>query len=138
MKAQRRKSAQRERIYETILSSKAHPSAQDVYARLKYEMPSLSLGNVYRNIAILLEEGRIQGGEFGSGIVRYDAVTGSHYHFVCERCGTVSDFAMPAQDDITAAARGFTSHHIAGHTIRFYGVCAACVAGTPANSKKRR
>ncbi|MCU0275811.1 MAG: transcriptional repressor [Acidobacteria bacterium] len=73
MKAQRRKSAQRERIYETILSSKAHPSAQDVYARLKYEMPSLSLGNVYRNIAILLEEGRIQGGEFGSGIVRYDA-----------------------------------------------------------------
>ena len=138
MKTRRRKSAQRERIYETILSSKAHPTAQDVYARLKNEMPSLSLGNVYRNIAILLEEGRIQGGEFGSGIVRYDAVTGSHYHFVCERCATVSDFAMPAQDEITATARRHSPHHIAGHTIRFYGVCAACVAGESAKSKKRR
>jgi len=125
-------------IFEAIHSNKDHPSALEVYERLKKEIPSLSLGNVYRNIAILLEEGRIQGGEFGSGIVRYDAITASHYHFVCERCGTVSDFAMPARDDITAAARRFAPHHIAGHTIRFFGVCAACVAGDSAKSKKRR
>jgi len=132
MKTRRRKSAQREKIYEVIRASKAHPTAQEVYARLKNEMPSLSLGNVYRNIAILLEEGRIQGGEFGSGIIRYDAVTGSHYHFVCERCGTVSDFAMPAQNHITAAARRYSPHRLAGHTIRFYGVCADCAAGEQA------
>jgi len=138
MITQRRKSAQRERIYDTIRSNKAHPTALEVYERLKREMPSLSLGNVYRNIAILLEEGRIQGGEFGSGIVRYDAVTGSHYHFVCERCGRVSDFAMPAQDEITATARRYSPHRIAGHTIRFFGVCAECAAGTKSQSKKRR
>ncbi len=126
---QRRKSAQREKIYEVIMASKAHPTAQEVYERLKIKMPSLSLGNVYRNIAILLEEGLIQGGEFGSGTVRYDAVTAPHYHFVCERCGRVSDFAMPAQDEITATARRYSPHHIAGHTIRFYGVCADCAAG---------
>ena len=50
----------------------------------------------------------------------------------------VSDFAMPAQDEITATARRHSPHHIAGHTIRFYGVCAACVAGESAKSKKRR
>ncbi len=131
MKLQRRNSKQRELIYETIHSNKVHPTALEVYERLKKEMPSLSLGNLYRNIAILLEEGRIQGGEFGSGIVRYDAVTDSHYHFVCERCGTVSDFAMPAQNRITAAARRYSPHRIAGHTIRFYGVCADCAAGEP-------
>ncbi len=101
-------------------------------------MPSLSLGNVYRNMAILLEEGRIQGGEFGRGTIRYDAVTSSHYHFVCERCGAVSDFAMPARDDITALAGRFSPHHIAGHTIRFYGVCADCSTGEPGKSKRRR
>jgi len=138
MTIQRRNSKQREKIYETIRSHNAHPTALEVYARLKKEMPSLSLGNVYRNIAILLEEGRIQGGEFGSGTVRYDAVTGSHYHFVCERCGTVSDFAMPAQNHITAAARSYSPHRIAGHTIRFYGVCAACAAIEPVQSKQRR
>jgi len=138
MKIQRRKSDQREKIYETIMASKAHPTAQEVYDRLKKEMPSLSLGNVYRNIAILLEEERIQGGEFGSGTVRYDAVTGTHYHFVCERCGRVSDFAMPAQDGITAAARRYSPHRIAGHTIRFFGVCVDCAAAEAGKSKKRR
>jgi Fur family peroxide stress response transcriptional regulator len=124
----RRKSRQRERIYETIKLSRAHPTAQDVYEKLKREMPALSLGNVYRNIAILLEEGRLQGGEFGSGTVRYDAVTTGHYHFVCERCGAVSDFAMPERGEITEAARRLSPHRINGHTVRFFGVCAGCAA----------
>jgi len=138
MKTQRRKSRQREKIYEVIRASKAHPTAQEVYDALKKEMPSISLGNVYRNIAILLEEDRLQGGEFGSGTVRYDAFTAAHYHFVCERCGRVSDFAMPAQDGITAAARRYSPHRVTGHAIRFFGVCAGCAAGKPAKSKKRR
>lgn len=138
MKTLRRKSEQREKIYEMIKASKAHPTAQEVYDRLKTGMPSLSLGNVYRNIAILLEEGRIQGGEFGSGTVRYDAVTDAHYHFVCERCGRVSDFAMPAQAEITANAQRYSPHRVAGHTIRFFGTCADCAAGEAGKSIKRR
>jgi Fur family peroxide stress response transcriptional regulator len=138
MTIQRKNSKQRERIYETIRSSKTHPTAQEVYDRLKKEMPSLSLGNVYRNIAILLEEERIQGGEFGSGTVRYDAVTDAHYHFVCESCGRVSDFAMPPQHELTAEARRHSPHRVAGHTIRFFGVCADCAAAEAGKSIKRR
>ena len=119
-------------------ASKDHPSAQAIYDRLKSEMPSLSLGNVYRNIAILLEEGRLQSGEFGNGTVRYDAVMASHYHFVCERCGAVSDFAMPADASITESARRLSPHRISGHTVRFYGICADCLGEAEANSNKRR
>jgi len=138
MKVRRRKSKRRERIFEEIQSSHQHPTAQAVYERLKAEMPSLSLGNVYRNIAILLEEGRLQAGEFGSGTVRYDAVVEPHSHFVCERCGAVSDFPMPADAGITAAARRLSPHRISGHTIRFYGTCAGCLAAEQGKSKKRR
>lgn len=134
MEMQRRKSKQRERIYGAIKSSRAHPTAQSVYDQLKKEMPSLSLGNVYRNIAILLEEGRLQSGEFGSGTVRYDAVVEPHYHFVCERCGAVSDFAMPAHADLTEAARRLSPHRISGHTVRFYGICAGCLQAETAKS----
>jgi Fur family peroxide stress response transcriptional regulator len=56
MKPLRRKSRQRERIYEFIQSRMDHPAAQHVYEALKKEMPSISLGNVYRNIKILVEE----------------------------------------------------------------------------------
>jgi Fur family peroxide stress response transcriptional regulator len=138
MKLLRRNSRQRERIYQAIKASKAHPTARDVYEELKGEMPSLSLGNVYRNITILLEEGRVQGGEFGGSSVRYDADTTGHYHFVCETCGAVSDFAMPEQAQLTAAARRLSPHRILGHTIRFFGVCADCAAGKKANSRIRR
>jgi Fur family peroxide stress response transcriptional regulator len=138
MQLHRRKSRQRERIYEAILSSKSHPTAQEVYGALKAELPSLSLGNVYRNIAILLEEGRLQAGEFGSGTVRYDAVTAGHYHFVCERCGAVSDLDMPADEGITAAARRLSPHRVSGHTVRFYGTCAGCLGVEKAKTKPRR
>lgn len=139
MELHRRKSKQRERIYEAICASKSHPTAQEVYGALKREMPRLSLGNLYRNITILLEEGRLQAGEFGSGTVRYDAVTAGHYHFVCERCGAVSDLDMPAVEAITEAARRLSPHRVNGHTVRFYGTCAACLASeSKAKSIQRR
>ena len=135
MKTTRRKSKQRELIYEMIAADKVHPTAQEVYDRLKSGMPTLSLGNVYRNIGILLEEKRLRSCEFGSGTVRYDAVTDGHYHFVCDACGGVSDLPMPIQGGITTAARKFSRHTIHGHTIRFFGHCASC-AGKQNGGKK--
>jgi len=138
MKHERRKSRLRERIYGAIASSKAHPSAQDVYDGLRKEIPRLSLGSVYRNIAILLEEGRIRSGDFGLSSARYDADTSSHCHFVCERCGAVLDFDMPAADGIDAAARKLSSHRIHGHAIRFFGVCSRCARAEGAVPKVNR
>jgi Fur family peroxide stress response transcriptional regulator len=123
---QRRKSGQREKIYRLIAQSQAHPTAQWLYDVLKREMPSLSLGNLYRNLAILVEDGRINRRDFGDGQEHYDAITMAHYHFVCEQCGAVSDFAMPVQDNLTAEARKITPHSITGHTIQFFGICHSC------------
>jgi Fe2+ or Zn2+ uptake regulation protein len=122
----RRKSKQRERIYELIKSSMTHPTAQWVYENLKKEIPSLSLGNVYRNIKILSEQGRIIYREFGNGIEHFDATTEMHYHFICEECKIISDFSMPTQEIITKKARKMSKHLINGHTIQFFGICDEC------------
>lgn len=122
----RRNSAQRERIYEIISASKDHPTALRVYEQLRKETPSVSLGNLYRNIGILLEEGRIASRDIGNGVVRYDAIIGDHCHFVCERCGSVSDFDMPLHREITEEARRRSRHDIRGHSIQFHGVCRMC------------
>lgn len=103
-----------------------HPSAHHVYDALKKEMPSSSLGNVYRNITILVEEGRITRKDFGDGIERYDAIPGMHYHFICDTCKMVTDFPMKRQDLITRKAREMSDHSISGHTIQFYGTCDKC------------
>ena len=52
-------SQQRERIYQTVLESRAHPTAEMVYQQLKPEMPRLSLGTVYRNLLFFQQNGTI-------------------------------------------------------------------------------
>jgi Fe2+ or Zn2+ uptake regulation protein len=131
----RRKSVQRERIFDCVRRNASHPTAQDVFEALKPKMPSLSVGNTYRNLKILAEEGRIVVHRFGGGMERYDAVTGAHYHFLCRTCGRVSDFAIPFQEHVVKEAQKHTKQKILGHTIQFTGVCAACAARTPKTRK---
>ena len=48
-----RYSKQREMIYEYLLSTGEHPSAEIIYEELKKTIPALSLGTVYRNLTVL-------------------------------------------------------------------------------------
>ena len=82
-------SQQRERIYQTVLESRAHPTAEMVYQQLKPEMPRLSLGTVYRNLQQMAREGRLT--ELDGPVTRFDAVTRPHTHFRCRACGAVLD-----------------------------------------------
>lgn len=122
----RRKSKQRERIFELIQTSSEHPTACMIYELLKKEITSLSIGNVYRNIRILIEQGLLVSREFGNGIEHFDAMTYLHYHFICEKCTSVSDFTMPVQESITKNAQKMSQHTIHNHTINFYGICEKC------------
>ena len=122
----RRKSVQRERIFEVIKNSRIHPTAIDIYDDLRKENPSISLGNVYRNIQILIEERRIISRKFGDNIEHYDSIVKFHYHFICENCQEISDFNFPVQNNITRQAQEKTGHNINGHTINFYGLCEKC------------
>ena len=52
VQAKRNFSAKREAIYQTLASTKTHPTAEWVYEQLKPKIPDLSLGTVYRNISV--------------------------------------------------------------------------------------
>lgn len=129
MKTKRRKSRQRDRIYKLIKSSSEHPTAPWIYDKLRQELPSLSMGNVYRNINILIEDGRIISREFGDGIFHYDVIVSNHYHFICKECTTITDFSLPVQDEITKMAQKETKNIIKSHTIQFFGICEKCKKG---------
>ncbi len=143
----RRRSAQRERIYRIVAAHNDHPTAIQVHDRMRWESPGASLGNVYRNLSILAEEGRLARKRLRDGLEHFDAIISPHSHFICERCGAVSDLKLPLMDDITAEARRRTKHDIKGHTIEFYGICVNCtkaaattkeVVNKPTNKKGDR
>ena len=117
-------SQQRERIYQAVLESRDHPTAEMVYQQLKPELPRLSLGTVYRNLQQMAREGRLA--ELDGPAARYDAVTRPHTHFRCRACGALMDLETVPYDetlDRAAAAPGYAG---AGQSLVFTGCCPRC------------
>src|SRR5262245_30911755 len=90
-----RSTRQRRLIYEAVVSTDSHPTAEWVYAAVRRAMPRVSLGTVYRNLALLVAEGRLKAWARG-GSTRYDADVTAHDHFFCESCGGLQDLRRSA------------------------------------------
>ena len=91
MEKKLRHSHQRDMIYNYMLATKEHPSAEMIYEDLKKIEPNLSLGTVYRNLKLLEELGMVRKVTNVNNVERYDAMTFDHIHFVCDECGSVFD-----------------------------------------------
>lgn len=118
-------SSKRIAILNTIRSTNCHPSAKWVYNQLKEQYPDLSLGTVYRNIALFKDEGLINSVATVNGEERIDGITAPHAHFVCTKCGNVYDIfnqQLTALDDVLCG-EGF---EIESKSITYYGKCNKC------------
>lgn len=121
-----RQSRQRERILQVLRQTDAHPSVDWLYERLKKEFPKLSLGTVYRNLSVLIDQGLVRKIHFGSTFDRFEANPARHYHLICDRCGRIEDIEIPIYDDINRKAEARTDFKIDRHMIEFYGICSEC------------
>ncbi len=132
----RHQTRQRARILEWLRGTESHPTAAQTHEALVRELPSLSLGTVYRNLEVLVSEGLIDEVASAGGGVRYDGNPKPHHHFICDACGGIDDLHLQAPADLARKlrrARGRTARRI---RIDFYGLCEACElhgsnAGTP-------
>ena len=121
-----RHSRQRQRILELLRATETHPTANWLYDKLRNEFPNLSMGNVYRNLGILVEQGLVKRIDFGSTFDRFDANTDHHYHFVCERCAAIVDLELPIDDRLNERVNKATNFKAKRHNIQFYGLCDSC------------
>jgi Fur family peroxide stress response transcriptional regulator len=121
-----RYSKQRERLLELLRSSRNHPTASGLYDRLKADFSRLSLGTVYRNLSILMEQGLVKKIDSGSAFDRYEADTTPHYHLICQQCGNIIDFPelhLPEINVTINRKTGFEIHH---YRFDFFGICHEC------------
>ncbi len=123
--AGKRYSRQRELIYNAVLGSKEHPTAEMVYQWLKPANPNLSLGTVYRNLNLLAEEGILIRMPFP--VERYDADVHPHSHFRCKGCGRVFDLELDYDGELDVrAGRSAPGFRVEGHDLTFTGLCGEC------------
>jgi Fe2+ or Zn2+ uptake regulation protein len=117
----RRRSRQRDIILRIVRETDSHPTAEWVYERARRKIPNLSLGTVYRNLNLLVEENAIQRVMIGDGLVRYDSRLGDHAHFICTETGEVTDMDAPAMDELVENFQRQTGHLVTSCRILFYG-----------------
>ncbi len=134
---QYRNSYQRNRILQILKETNSHPTADWVYSKLKAEIPELSIGTVYRNLKVLMEQGHIQKLPFGSTFDRFEAKIGPHYHLVCDKCGLVKDFEMPQYSTINSKAEQISTFKISRHRIDFFGLCENCQNNIKKQTKRK-
>lgn len=127
MDTKRKNSRKRTAILEALCSVPDHPTAEMLYSRLKPDYPELSLGTVYRNLAVLAEEGKVISVMRVAGHERYDARTRPHAHFVCRRCRKVIDLELP--DVVSSMYPGIDSNlgcQAEEYSLTIKGLCGDC------------
>jgi Fe2+ or Zn2+ uptake regulation protein len=121
-----KKSDLRESILELLKNTETHPTASWVFDHLRKEFPRVAVGTVYRNLNILVSEGLVKSINFDEPIDRYDAKLTKHYHFICERCGTIHDLDIPIDRSLEDLVMKKTGFQVLRHRLDFFGVCPAC------------
>ncbi|HZV11792.1 MAG TPA: transcriptional repressor [Candidatus Kapabacteria bacterium] len=126
---ERHSSKQRDAILEAIRSFPGHPTADDVYASVRGVMPSISLGTVYRNLRLLVEDGAISEVPNPAGeAVQFDKMTAPHHHFICTECSVILDVAAMDVSPLATEVERQTGAKVQYNRLDFYGICPKCRA----------
>ncbi|MBQ3126972.1 MAG: transcriptional repressor [Clostridia bacterium] len=119
---------QRQLIADIICSSCEHLSADQIYHAAHTRMPSIAVGTVYRNLALMVEEGEIRRIAVAGGADRYDRNLHPHDHLLCVRCGAVCDIGnIPLVSDDTLTSRLPDGWQHQSHELVVRCICPACV-----------
>lgn len=90
-----RNTPQRELIYRALLEKRDHPTADEVYSRVRAEMPSISLATVYNCLETLVQCDLVRQVNFERGPARYCPNLHPHAHFHDEKSGATHDIELP-------------------------------------------
>jgi Fur family ferric uptake transcriptional regulator/Fur family peroxide stress response transcriptional regulator len=125
----RRNTIQCALVLEAVNRLRSHATADEIYADLAREHPSISRATVYRNLQRLCEQGEIRRLEVPGGADRFDHLRHAHYHVRCTQCSRVFDVDMDYIPDLERFLRDRRGFTLTGHDITFRGVCPECGQG---------
>jgi len=92
-----RPTPQREIVFKVILEKRNHPTADEIFAQVKAQMPTISLATVYNCLETLVHNGLVRQVNFERAPTRYCPHLHEHAHFHDETTGEVHDIEVPAE-----------------------------------------
>jgi Fe2+ or Zn2+ uptake regulation protein len=110
---------QRIAIVRELADDRTHPTAQDLFERLRSSFPTMSFATVYNTLDALAAHGLLRSIRLGAA-VRFDPNVAAHHHAVCDACGVVLD--LPAEPP-PVQAHGF---RVRTEERTYRGLCGRC------------
>jgi|SRR5581483_4283308 len=125
-----RMTPQREVLLRLLSQTRSHPTADELFRRARRQLPSVSHATVYRNLQELVRARVIATLERAGDPVQYDANPDAHHHFVCTRCGRVTDLYLKNVGYVVDRKRSAAAPaRIDRAELQLHGLCAACARG---------
>lgn len=90
-----RSTRQRELVYRVLLTKRDHPTAEEVFERVKVDMPTISLATVYNCLERLVQCQLIKQVNFEREPTRFCPNLREHAHFHDVKNGRIEDVDLP-------------------------------------------
>lgn len=119
---------QRQIIYRTLAQSDAHPSPEALYEKVRQEIPSISLGTVYKNITTFLRVGLLRELNLPHEPLRLDPNLTNHHHVICTSCRTIVDLAEDEVEPVRFKRKLPAGFRMERYEVDVLGICAECAA----------
>ncbi len=120
---------QRASILKIFISSRDHPSVEQIYEQVKEKFPMMSLATVYKTVALLKEEGELLELGFANGSTHYDGYRPyPHPHLICVRCHRIIDPEGKDLDQLSQDLAEKYGYRLVTHRHDIFGICPDCLA----------
>ncbi len=117
---------QRMAVVNALEGNRSHPTAEDIFNRLRETYPSLSFTTVYNICKSIKSVGGVRELIIDRDRIHYDPDMSPHHHIICTECGRLDDVFYEKPPEIEAPEDIRRRYFITGHQISFFGLCADC------------
>ncbi len=120
---------QRAAVLDVVRHARDHPTARDVYQRVRHRVPGVGFATVYRALNLLADHGQVLELQLGDeAVARYDGNVSRHDHVICSNCGAVADVRVELPGRVTVEATVASGFTVDAYELRFSGRCPSCSA----------
>ena len=117
---------QRTIIYQELLSSKEHPSADVIFKKVRKTFPEISFDTVNRTVLTFAKIGIINIVEGYGDSKRFDPDINNHHHFRCIKCGSIIDFHNKPYDNLKVPEEIENQFTVLRKKVYIEGICTKC------------
>ena len=118
---------QRIQVYKILLDNKGHLTAEEIYEKIKPEVPAVSLATIYKTLSFFKRKGLLNELRIKFDKSCFEARNDFHHHFFCRECGKIYHIDM--KQCTALEERRINGHLIEEFQGYFYGTCKDCQKG---------